>query len=66
VLRPPRLVLFALRGETSSYVIGLWQLSVVVGVLLGRWLLDEAVGPAKRKRLGVAAITAGSALVALA
>ncbi len=58
------LVLFAIRGETSSYVVGLRRLSVVAGVLLGWRLLGEPVGPAKR--LGVAAISAGCVLVALA
>ncbi len=58
------LVLFALRGETSSYVVGLRQLGVVAGALLGWRLPGEPVGPARR--LGVAAISAGCVLVALA
>jgi drug/metabolite transporter (DMT)-like permease len=58
------LVLIALRGETSSYVIALRQLSIVWGVLLGRLLLGESVGPPKR--VGVILLVLGCALVALA
>ena len=58
------LVLIALRGETSSYVIALRQLSIVWGVLLGRVLLGESVGPPKR--FGVILLLCGCALIALA
>jgi drug/metabolite transporter (DMT)-like permease len=58
------LVLIALRGETSSYVIALRQLSIVWGVILGRALLGESV--ARPKQVGVALLVGGCALVALA
>jgi drug/metabolite transporter (DMT)-like permease len=58
------LVLIALRGETSSYVIALRQLSIVWGVLLGRVFLGEAVGTPKR--VGVVFLLSGCALVGLA
>jgi drug/metabolite transporter (DMT)-like permease len=58
------LVLIALRDATSSYVIALRQLSIVWGVLLGRVFLGEAVGIPKR--IGVAFLLGGCALVAFA
>lgn len=57
------LVLLALRDETSSYVVALRQLSIVWGVLLGRFFLGESV--TIPKRLGVVLLLAGCALVAL-
>ena len=57
------LVLDALRGGTSSYVIALRQLSIAWGVLLGWWLLDEPLGVSRW--LGVATLLIGCALVAL-
>ena len=57
------IVLFALRVGTSSYVIAVRQLSIVWGVLLGRWLLGEEV--ATSRRVGVGLLIAGCALVAV-
>jgi drug/metabolite transporter (DMT)-like permease len=51
------LVLFALRTGTSSYVLGLRQLSIAVGVALGAIVLREHVS--RPKLLGVALIVAG-------
>src|SRR5207253_9439029 len=58
------LVLIALRGETSSYVIALRQLRIVWGLLLGRALLGESL--ALPKRIGVVLLLGGCALVAVA
>ena len=58
------LVLLALRTGTSSYVIGLRQLSIAVGVLLGWWLLRETVS--LPKRVGVALIVVGCLVVGMA
>jgi drug/metabolite transporter (DMT)-like permease len=58
------LVLVALRTGTSSYVIALRQISIVFGVLLGVWLLGESLST--EKRIGVALLVLGCALVALA
>ncbi|MDQ6830605.1 MAG: EamA family transporter [Gemmatimonadota bacterium] len=58
------LVLVALRTGVSSYVVGLRQLSVGVGALLGWQLLGEELG--LPKRVGIAMLIAGSVLVALA
>lgn len=58
------LVLIALRGETSSYVVALRQLSIVWGILLGRFVLGESVGAPKR--VGVALLLMGCAMVAFA
>jgi drug/metabolite transporter (DMT)-like permease len=57
------LVLVALRTGTSSYVIALRQLSIAVGVLLGRWLLREQVSAAKR--FGVALILVGCLIIGI-
>jgi drug/metabolite transporter (DMT)-like permease len=57
------LVLIALRDETSSYVVALRQLSIVWGILLGRFLLGETIGVPKR--VGAALLVAGCGLVAL-
>jgi uncharacterized membrane protein len=57
------LVLLALRDETSSYVVALRQLSIVWGVLLGRFFLSERI--TIPKRLGIALLLIGCALVAL-
>jgi uncharacterized membrane protein len=58
------LVLVALRSGTSSYVVGVRQLSIAIGAVLGWRLLGEAFGPARR--LGVTLLVAGCILVALA
>jgi drug/metabolite transporter (DMT)-like permease len=58
------LVLIALRHETSSYVIGLRQLSIAIGVLLGWLVLGETVGRART--VGVMLILAGCLLVSFA
>jgi drug/metabolite transporter (DMT)-like permease len=58
------LVLFALRTGTSSYVIALRQLSIAVGVLLGRWLLREELSTPKR--VGAALIVVGCLVVGVA
>lgn len=58
------LVLVALRTGTSSYVIGLRQLSIAFGVLLGWWLLREQVSVPKR--VGVALIVTGCLAVGVA
>jgi drug/metabolite transporter (DMT)-like permease len=58
------LVLFALRSGVSSYVIALRQLSIVWGALLGCFVLGETL-PAP-KRVGLATLVAGCALVAFA
>jgi drug/metabolite transporter (DMT)-like permease len=56
------LVLVALRGGISSYVIALRQLSIVWGVLLGRWILAERIGLARAAGIGL--LVAGCVLVA--
>ena len=56
------LVLLALRAGASTYVVGVRQLSIVVGVWLGARLLGEIVGPARRA--GVALLVAGCLLMA--
>ena len=58
------LVLVALRGGTSSYVIAVRQLGIAWGVLLGARLLGETVTPPQR--LGLVLLVAGCLLVALA
>jgi len=58
------LVLVALRTGTSSYVIGLRQLSIAFGVLLGWWFLREQISVPKR--VGVALIVAGCLAVGVA
>jgi len=58
------LVLVALRTGTSSYVIGLRQLSIACGVLLGWGLLREQVSVPKR--VGVALIVVGCLVVGVA
>jgi len=58
------LVLFALRTGTSSYVIALRQLSIAVGVFLGRWLLREELSTPKR--VGAALIVVGCLVVGIA
>ena len=58
------LVLVALRTGTSSYVVGLRQLSIAFGVLLGWWLLREQVSVPKR--VGVALIVGGCLVVGVA
>jgi drug/metabolite transporter (DMT)-like permease len=57
------LALFALRTGGSTYVVGLRQISIPLGVWLGARLLGEQV-PAAR-RLGVALILAGCACMAV-
>ena len=57
------LALFALRDGGSTYVVGLRQISIAVGVLLGARLLGERV--ATPRRLGVSLVLAGSLLMAL-
>lgn len=56
------LALAALRTGGSTYVVGLRQLSIVVGVGLGAWGLGERVGPARRA--GVAILLVGCLLMA--
>ena len=58
------LVLVALRGGTSSYVIAVRQLGIVWGVLLGARLLGETV--AMPQRVGIVLLVAGCLLVPLA
>jgi drug/metabolite transporter (DMT)-like permease len=58
------LVLIALRTGTSSYVIGLRQFSIAMGVMLGAWLLREHISTPKR--VGVAMIVLGCVLVGFA
>lgn len=58
------LVLLALRAGVSSYVIGLRQLSVAFGVLLGWRLLREPLNAGRK--LGVALIVLGSLLLSFA
>lgn len=57
------LVLFALRDGVSSYVVGVRQLSVAFGALLGWRLLGERIE--LPKRIGIALILMGAVLVAL-
>ena len=57
------LVLLALCAGTSSYVIGVRQLSIVWGVLLGHRLLGEPLEAPRR--VGVGLLVAGCVLVAL-
>jgi len=57
------LVLIALRGETSSYVIAIRQLSIVWGALLGRFVLNETLSVPKRA--GIALLVVGCVLVAV-
>lgn len=58
------LTLLALRTDASSLVIGLRQLSIVFGVLLGAWLLGERLS--RPRVLGVGLIAAGCLLIAFA
>ena len=58
------LALFALRTGVSSYVIGVRQLSIAIGVILGWRLLGEALTPPRR--LGASLILAGCLLVSFA
>lgn len=58
------LALFALRSGISSYVIGVRQLSIAIGVLFGWRLLGEALTPPRR--VGASLIVAGCVLVSLA
>lgn len=51
------LALLALRSGASTYVIGLRQVSIAVGVALGAWLLAEHVSVPRR--LGVGLVLAG-------
>jgi drug/metabolite transporter (DMT)-like permease len=56
------LALFALRDGGSTYVVGLRQISIAVGVLLGARLLGEHVSTPRR--LGVSLVLTGSLLMA--
>ena len=56
------LVLFALRTGTSSYVLGLRQLSIAAGVGLGAVILREHIS--RPKLVGVVLIVAGCVVVA--
>lgn len=57
------LILLALRTGVTSYVLGMRQLSIAVGVALGGWLLGERL---TRPRLcGVALIVAGCLVVTM-
>ena len=58
------LILFAIRDSNPTYVVGLRQLSVALGAMLGWWLLKEprTLG----SQLGVAVLTFGCALTAFA
>jgi drug/metabolite transporter (DMT)-like permease len=56
------LALFALRDGGSTYVVGLRQISIAVGVLLGARLLGEHVSTPRR--LGVSLVLVGSLLMA--
>lgn len=58
------LVLFALRAGTSSYVIGMRQVSIVFGLLLGGFQLGERLP--RRTQLGAGSLVAGCLLVAIA
>ena len=58
------LALFALQQGKACYVIALRQLSIAGGVVLGAWLLHEAVPP--RRQAGIALVVGGCALLALA
>lgn len=58
------LALFALRGGVSSYVMGVRQLSIAIGVMLGWRLLGEALTPPRK--VGASLILAGCLLVSLA
>lgn len=57
------LTLVALRQGTSSLVIGLRQLSIVAGVLLGWLILKESIS--WPRRIGVAMIATGCVLIAI-
>lgn len=56
------LALFALRTDGSTYVVGLRQISIAFGVLLGARLLGETVPPPRR--LGVGLLLVGCLLMA--
>lgn len=56
------LALVALRTGGSTYVVGLRQMSIVVGVALGARLLGETVSPARR--VGVGLLLGGCVLMA--
>jgi drug/metabolite transporter (DMT)-like permease len=56
------LALYALRNGASTYVIGLRQISIAVGVALGAWLLGERVSVPRR--VGVGLVLAGCFLMA--
>jgi drug/metabolite transporter (DMT)-like permease len=57
------LALFALRDGGSTYVVGLRQVSIAIGVLLGARLLGEHVSTPRR--VGVSLVLAGCFLMAL-
>lgn len=56
------LALYALRDGGSTYVIGLRQVSIAVGVALGAWLLGEQVSVPRR--VGVGLVLGGCLLMA--
>jgi uncharacterized membrane protein len=58
------LILWVLTTAPASYVLGLRQISIVIGVLLGRFLLGE--GEALYRLVGAAIIATGSILIAVA
>ena len=58
------IILFAFRSGPVSYIVAVREFAVVVGSLLGFWLLKERLTP--RKVLGIMAITLGLILVKLA
>lgn len=58
------LALFALRTGVSSYVIGVRQLSIAIGVIFGWRLLGESLTPPRR--VGSSLIVAGCVLVSFA
>jgi uncharacterized membrane protein len=58
------IILFAFRAGPVSYIVAVREFAVVVGSLLGFWLLKERLTP--RKVLGIMAITLGLILVKLA
>ena len=55
------LVLFALQTSQTSYVVALREISIVMGSILGMWVLKEESN--KRKLLGIIVILIGAVII---
>jgi uncharacterized membrane protein len=56
-------ILFAMQVAKVSYVVAVRECSVVIGTLMGRFLLQERLTPARW--VGIAAVVLGTILVRL-